>query len=77
MKKHSVLAKILILVLFAFLIPATFGQDPACWAPYCVDSCPAGTYDCTMQYMTSSWDAFFPMLGMYWNGYTPLVCWLG
>lgn len=73
MQKRSILAKILILVVLAMFIPAAFGQV-ACYAPMCVDACPAGTYDCTTQWASSSLENFYTYMGMWWNGYTPLVC---
>lgn len=74
MQKRSVLTKIIILVMLALIVPAAFGQNVACWSPACVDSCPAGTYDCTTDWAMTSWDNFYTLMGMYMNGITPLVC---
>jgi hypothetical protein len=75
MQKRSVLTKIIILVLLAFIIPSAFADGSvACYSPVCTESCPVGTVDCTNSWGMLSWDNFYTLLGMYMNGISPLVC---
>ena len=74
MQKRSVLNTILVLVLLALIIPAMSGETLYCWPPTCIDSCPDGTYDCTASWAISSWSTFYAYMGLWWNGYTSLVC---
>ena len=74
MQKRSVLVKILVLVLIAIAIPAMLSATPSCEPPYCQGACPDNTYDCTEGWLMASWSNFQTALGLWFMGYSILIC---
>ena len=78
MGKRSVLAKILVVVILALVVPAIAGAlDVACQPGYYSSACPSGTYDCTSDWAWQSWSNFEFMLAAWYSGYAVLICCFG
>lgn len=75
MPKTSFLTKLVVLVMIATLLPvAAFAGSYACDPNSCPPSCPSGTYDCTWDWITASYDNFMVATMMMAAGYTVVAC---
>ncbi|MFM2124362.1 MAG: hypothetical protein RL328_813 [Acidobacteriota bacterium] len=75
MGKRSVLAKLLLVVAIALILPSMLGAlDVACEPAYCQSACPAGQYDCTTDWVFDSWANFQTACATWYAGYSLLIC---
>lgn len=75
MNKRSALLKILIIVIIALVLPSMMSaMNPACEPPYCQGACPSGTWDCTEDWIWSSWSNLQTACALWYAGYSILVC---
>ncbi len=75
MNKRSVLVKILLPVMLTLVLPAMLSAgDPVCEPPYCQGACPDSSYDCTQDWIWSSWSNFQTACALWYSGYNILIC---
>lgn len=78
MPKSSALTKIVALLLLVMMIPvaalAFTPGDIMCDPTACPEVCPTGSYDCTWDWITESWENFMLFYMVTSAGYNFTVC---
>ena len=75
MKKRSVLAKMMVIVMLALVVPTiSSGIQVACDMGSCQGTCPSGTYDCTQDWIYDSWSNFQTYLTYWYLGWNLTAC---